>query len=62
MEKLRLKNQKIGAKLLMLGTNINGYNKWEPVTLVSIDEGEFIVQSKDGVRVICDGYEEVRAL
>ena len=46
----------------MLGTNINGYNKWEPVTLVSINEGEFIVQSKDGVRVICDGYEEVRAL
>jgi hypothetical protein len=56
----RLKDQEVGAKFLMLGTNINGVDKWEPVTLVSIDEGEYIIQSKDGVRVICDGYEDIR--
>lgn len=59
---MRLKEQKIGAKFLMIAPNINGYSKWEPYTLVSINEGEFIVSKQDGVRVICDGYEEVRAL
>lgn len=56
----RLRDQSIGTEFKMIGTNINGENKWYPATLVSIDEGEYVVLFKDGVRVICDGYEEVR--
>jgi len=56
----RLKEQSKGAEFKMAGTNINGENKWYPATLVDINEGEYIVRFNDGVRVICDGYEEVR--
>lgn len=55
----RLRDQSIGTEFKMLGTNINGKDKWYPAKLVSIDEGEYVVLS-NGVRVICDGYEEVR--
>ena len=53
----KLKNRQIGEQFTIETNSINKLTTYGVGTLIKHEDGEYIVELKNGDRLTCDGYE-----
>jgi hypothetical protein len=56
----RVKELTIGQSALIEMENMNGKNGWLKATLISYEDGEYIMKTDKGDRHTMDGWEQIK--